>query len=40
MLVLLTEWTMAPNGQGETYRERDQPLYLGARFLSEAAALA
>jgi MFS family permease len=34
------EWTMVPNGQSKAYRERDLPLYLGARFLSEAAALA
>jgi MFS family permease len=40
MPVLLTERKMTPNGQGETYRERDLPLYLGARFLCEAAALA
>jgi MFS family permease len=31
---------MPPDGQSQTYRERDLPLYLGARFLSEAAALA
>jgi MFS family permease len=31
---------MMPNGPSDTYRERDLPLYLGARFLSEAAALA
>jgi hypothetical protein len=40
MPVLLTEWKMVPKGQGETYRDCDLPLYLGARFLSEAAALA
>ncbi|MBA5802045.1 MFS transporter [Rhizobium changzhiense] len=31
---------MAANGQSKEYRERDLPLYLAARFLSEAAALA
>jgi MFS family permease len=31
---------MTANGQSETYRERDLPLYLAARFLSEAGALA
>jgi MFS family permease len=31
---------MVPNGRRETYHGRDLPLYLGARFLSEAAALA
>jgi MFS family permease len=35
-----TECKMIPNGQGETYRKRDLPLYLGARFLLEAATLA
>jgi MFS family permease len=31
---------MMANGQSATYRERDLPLYLAVRFLSEAAALA
>lgn len=31
---------MTADGQSETYRDRDLPLYLGSRFLSEAAALA
>jgi MFS family permease len=31
---------MNPNGQAEIYRGHDLPLYLGARFLSEASALA
>jgi len=31
---------MLPNGQGGTYGKRDLPIYLGIRFLSEAAALA
>lgn len=31
---------MAAKGHGETYRRRDLPIYLGTRFLSEAAALA
>jgi MFS family permease len=39
MLLLLREWKMVP-GKGETYRERDLPLYLAVRFFSEAAALA
>ena len=36
--VLRREWMMA--GHDETYRERDLAIYLAARFLSEAAALA
>jgi MFS-type transporter involved in bile tolerance (Atg22 family) len=34
------ERTMAATADGEIYRERDLAIYLTARFLSEAAALA
>jgi MFS family permease len=33
-------WTTVPNRQSDIYRARDLPIYLGARFLSETAALA